>query len=103
MMDALRAGRLDALVCWDVDRLTRTPRELEDVVDLAEHRGVALASVGGEIDLATPQGRLTARIKASVARERAAHPPGEGQDGGAGRGRRAAWADRLWLASRTGL
>lgn len=68
MMAALAAGRLDALVCWDVDRLTRTPRELEDVVDLAERRGVALASVGGEIDLATPQGRLTARIKGSVAK-----------------------------------
>ena len=68
MMTALAEGRLDALVCWDVDRLTRTPRELEDVVDLAERRGVALASVGGEIDLATPQGRLTARIKASVAK-----------------------------------
>lgn len=68
MMDALAAGRVTALVCWDVDRLTRTPRELEDVVDLAERRGVALASVGGEIDLATPQGRLTARIKGSVAK-----------------------------------
>ncbi len=68
MMTALAEGRLDALVCWDVDRLTRTPRELEDVVDLAERRGVALASVGGEIDLATPQGRLTARIKGSVAK-----------------------------------
>ena len=68
MMAALTAGRLDALVCWDVDRLTRTPRELEDVVDLAERQGVALASVGGEIDLATPQGRLTARIKGSVAK-----------------------------------
>ncbi len=68
MMQALTAGRLGALVVWDVDRLTRTPRELEDVVDLAERRGVALASVGGEIDLATPQGRLTARIKGSVAK-----------------------------------
>jgi site-specific DNA recombinase len=71
MMETLAAGRLDALVCWDVDRLTRTPRELEDVVDLAERRGVALASVGGEIDLATPQGRLTARIKGNVARHEA--------------------------------
>jgi site-specific DNA recombinase len=53
---------------WDVDRLTRPPRELEDVVDLAEPHGVALASVGGEIDLATPQGRLTARIKGNVAK-----------------------------------
>lgn len=68
MMQALAAGRLGALVVWDVDRLTRTPRELEDVVDLAERRGVALASVGGEIDLATPQGRLTARIKGNVAK-----------------------------------
>lgn len=68
MMDALASGRLAALVVWDVDRLTRTPRELEDVVDLAERHGVALASVGGEIDLATPQGRLTARIKGSVAK-----------------------------------
>jgi len=68
MMDALGTGRLGALVVWDVDRLTRTPRELEDVVDLAEQRGVALASVGGEIDLATPQGRLTARIKGNVAK-----------------------------------
>ena len=66
MMAALGTGRLTALVVWDVDRLTRSPRELEDVVDLAETRGVALASVGGEIDLATPQGRLTARIKGSV-------------------------------------
>ncbi len=68
MMAALAAGRFQALVVWDVDRLTRTPRELEDVVDLAERHGVALASVGGEIDLATPQGRLTARIKGNVAK-----------------------------------
>lgn len=71
MMDALASGRLGALVVWDVDRLTRTPRELEDVIDLAEKRGVALASVGGEIDLSTPQGQLTARIKGNVAKHEA--------------------------------
>ena len=53
---------------FDVDRLTRRPVELEHVIDLAEKHDVALASVGGQIDLATPQGRLTARIKASVGR-----------------------------------
>jgi site-specific DNA recombinase len=68
LMAKLNAGALDALLVWDVDRLTRTPRELEDVVELAEKRGIELASVGGEIDLATPQGRLTARIKGNVAR-----------------------------------
>lgn len=68
MLESIRAGLVDALVVYDVDRLTRTPRELEDVIDLADAHGLALASVGGEIDLATAQGRLTARIKGSVAR-----------------------------------
>ncbi|GAC1323978.1 MAG: recombinase family protein [Mycobacteriales bacterium] len=68
MLTDLEAGRIGAVVCWDVDRLTRSPIELERVIDLAERHSAALASVGGEIDLATPQGRLTSRIKASVAR-----------------------------------
>ena len=68
MMRDLRDGRVTALVVWDVDRLTRTPRELEDIIDLAKQQSVSLASVGGEIDLATPQGILTAGIKAQVAR-----------------------------------
>ena len=68
MMSKMTAGAFQALICWDVDRLTRSPRELEDIVDLHERHGVQLASVGGEIDLGTPQGRLTARIKGSVAK-----------------------------------
>jgi site-specific DNA recombinase len=68
MLGDLENGKAQALICWDVDRLTRRPVELEHVIDLAEKKGIALASVGGEIDLATPQGRLTARIKASVGR-----------------------------------
>ncbi len=68
MMADAAASRIAAIVVWDVDRLSRTPRELEDVIDLAESLNVQLASVGGDIDLATPQGQLTARIKGSVAR-----------------------------------
>ncbi|MFF4810565.1 recombinase family protein [Micromonospora chersina] len=71
MLDAIEAGDIDAVVVWDIDRLTRRPAELEKFIDLAERHGVQLASVGGEIDLATPQGRLTARIKGSVARHEA--------------------------------
>jgi site-specific DNA recombinase len=67
----IQANRIDALVVWDVDRLTRNPRELEDVIDLADRHGLRLANVGGEIDLSTPQGQLTARIKGSVARHEA--------------------------------
>jgi DNA invertase Pin-like site-specific DNA recombinase len=68
LLTAIEAGSIDALVVYDVDRLTRTPAELERFIDLADRHHVALASIGGEVDLATPQGRLTARIKGSVAR-----------------------------------
>lgn len=68
MMADIERGDLDAVIVWDVDRLTRTPSELEAFIDLTDRHGVALASIGGDVDLATPQGRLTARIKGSVAR-----------------------------------
>ncbi|MEU3169066.1 recombinase family protein [Streptosporangium sp. NPDC006930] len=66
-------GSVDAIVCWHVDRLTRSPRELEDVIDLADRRGVELATVTGEIDLATPTGRLIARMLGAAARHEAEH------------------------------
>jgi DNA invertase Pin-like site-specific DNA recombinase len=68
MLHAVEQGAIDAVIVWDVDRLTRTPAELEQFIALADSHGLALASIGGEVDLATPQGRLTARIKGSVAR-----------------------------------
>lgn len=68
MVEDFRAGRFDALVCYDLDRLTRQPRQLEDWVDAAEERGLKLVTANGEADLATDAGRLFARIKAAVAR-----------------------------------
>ncbi|WP_411734214.1 recombinase family protein [Paeniglutamicibacter sp.] len=68
MLTAVRSGTVKAVIVWDVDRLTRTPRELEDIIDLADTHGLSLANIGGEIDLSTAQGRMTARIKGSVAR-----------------------------------
>lgn len=68
MLRDVRAGYIEALVVWDIDRLTRTPRELEDVIDLANERHLALANVGGDIDLSTDDGRMMARIKGVLAR-----------------------------------
>ncbi|MGH3547084.1 MAG: recombinase family protein [Pseudonocardiaceae bacterium] len=69
----IEAGLVDAVICWHVDRLTRTPRELEDVIDFADRRGLALATVTGEIDLATPSGRMTARMLGAAARYESEH------------------------------
>lgn len=68
MVEDYRAGRFFAVVCWDLDRLTRQPRQLEDWIDASQERGLLLVTANGEADLSTDGGRLFARIKASVAR-----------------------------------
>lgn len=62
------AGRFDALIAWDLDRLTRQPRQLEDWIDRAELRGLRLITSNGEADLSTDGGRMYARIKLAVAK-----------------------------------
>ncbi|MFL1999496.1 recombinase family protein [Microbacterium sp. A1-JK] len=68
MLQDIRSGYLQAIVVWAVDRLTRTPRELEDVIDLADRHGLVFANVGGTIDLGTPEGRAMARQMGTFAR-----------------------------------
>lgn len=68
MVQDYEAGLLDAIVCYDLDRLTRQPRELEDWIDRAEQRGLLLITANGDADLSTDGGRMYARIKAAVAR-----------------------------------
>lgn len=68
LVEDYAAGRFQALICWDLDRLTRQPRQLEDWIEAAEERGLLLVTANGEADLATDGGRMYARIKAAVSR-----------------------------------
>jgi DNA invertase Pin-like site-specific DNA recombinase len=67
MLSDARAGVITGIVGWHVDRLTRRPVELEELIDLHDRHGVRLATVHGDIDLGTPSGRLMARQLASFA------------------------------------
>lgn len=69
MMADLEAGHRDAVICVDVDRLTRHPAELEEFIDLADRLRIALANVSGDTDLGSSDGRLKARIMGAVARQ----------------------------------
>lgn len=66
MLADIKAGAVDAVAVWDLDRLYRQPRELEDLIELADQRGLLLATVTGDADLSTDNGRLFARIKGAV-------------------------------------
>src|SRR2546425_1482000 len=69
MLADLEAGNRDAVICVDLDRLTRQPTELERFIELADRKGVALANVSGDTDLSTSDGRFKARILGAVARQ----------------------------------
>jgi DNA invertase Pin-like site-specific DNA recombinase len=74
LLDDVQSGRINAIVAWAGDRLHRSPRELEDFIDLLEKYGVAVQTVqAGPIDLATPAGRLVARQLGAVARYESEH------------------------------
>lgn len=67
---ALIEGRqVDAVICWDTDRLHRRPLELEHYITACGvDRGIPTHTVNaGDLDLSTSSGRMIARIKGSVA------------------------------------
>jgi len=68
MLAAIEADQIDAVIVWAADRLHRRPVELEHFIDVADKHGTALATVSGDIDLASPSGRLVARLLGAVAR-----------------------------------
>jgi len=69
MLEEIEAGVVEAVLVYHSDRLHRHPRELEDFIDLCQRLRTKLATVAGEIDLATHDGQLIARIHGAVARK----------------------------------
>jgi DNA invertase Pin-like site-specific DNA recombinase len=63
----LRAGKVERIVVWRLDRLGRTTRGLCQLFDELTERKVDLVSMKDGFSLASPAGRLHARILASVA------------------------------------
>ncbi|TDQ05909.1 recombinase family protein [Labedaea rhizosphaerae] len=53
---------LDGLVVYDIDRLTRDNRHLEDAIEVVEHFGRPIIDITGTLDLLTDNGRTVARI-----------------------------------------
>ncbi|WP_416983502.1 recombinase family protein [Streptomyces sp. T028] len=74
MLADLDAGKATVVIVWHTDRLTRSIVELEEYIDLSDRRGISTHTVqAGTVDLATPSGRMTARILGAVARQESEH------------------------------
>jgi site-specific DNA recombinase len=67
MLGDLRAGTVNALVAYDLDRVARDPRDMEDLIDLVRKHSIPTATVTGNLDLSNDAGVLVARINVAVA------------------------------------
>lgn len=66
MLSAAKAGEFDVIIAYTTGRLTRRPREHEDLLELAERYGIRFHFVASpEFDLNTAAGRRVARILAA--------------------------------------
>lgn len=72
LLDALKRGQFDAVICWHPDRLYRRLRDLTRLLDVAA--GVDIRTVnGGDLDLSTSTGRMLAGIIGSVSQQEVEH------------------------------
>jgi DNA invertase Pin-like site-specific DNA recombinase len=66
----IKAGLIDAVIVWHLDRLHRSPAELEDFIVLVEAHGIHVVTIsGGDYDLTTSDGRAMARVVGAFARK----------------------------------
>ncbi|MDP0399178.1 recombinase family protein [Tsukamurella strandjordii] len=71
---ALESGEASAVVAWHSDRLHRRNVELERFIDVVERTGAQVATVqSGPVDLASPSGRMQARILGAVSAHEIEH------------------------------
>jgi site-specific DNA recombinase len=64
--------RLDGLVVYDIDRLTRDNRHLEDAIEVVEHYGRPILDFTDTLDLLTDNGRTIARILVATSNKQSA-------------------------------
>ena len=64
--------RLDGLVVYDIDRLTRDNRHLEDAIEVVQHYGRPILDFTDTLDLLTENGRTIARILVATSAKQSA-------------------------------
>src|SRR3979411_416369 len=67
LLEDLRAGKVDVIVVYKVDRLTRSLADFAKLVELFDAHGVSFVSVTQQFNTTTSMGRLTLNVLLSFA------------------------------------
>jgi site-specific DNA recombinase len=70
ILTAIGKGEIQAVVAWDMTRLTRNARDTLRIIETGQRHNTVLAFHKGEsLDLSSPNGRMVAHILAAVAQQ----------------------------------
>lgn len=72
MLKDYEDGVIDGIIVYDLDRLARQPRDLEDLIDLVEHFKRPVTGVTGALDLMSENGKAMARVLVAMANKSSA-------------------------------
>lgn len=67
MLADLETGATQGIAVYDLDRLARQPADLERIISIYDRKPLVFATVQGDIDLSTPDGRTMARVMVAFA------------------------------------
>jgi site-specific DNA recombinase len=67
VLELVRAGKVDAVIFCKLDRLTRSTRDIEDLMALFKKTGVLLIDISQTIDIESATGRFVVGMRALVA------------------------------------
>ena len=66
MLEDGRKGKINMIVCLKLDRITRSIKDWENLMDYSDNTGVNLAFVNDDINTTTANGKMVSRIMMSV-------------------------------------
>jgi len=66
LLDLVESRQVDTVIIAKLDRITRSVRDLAELLELFDKRGVSLVSVADSLDTRTAAGRLVLNIMVSV-------------------------------------
>ena len=68
LINDIKARKIDVVVLYKFDRLTRDSRDTEDFIELIQEYGIMVYTLsGGMVDVSTPSGRFNTRILGAAA------------------------------------
>ncbi|MCW2580013.1 MAG: hypothetical protein JWR82_1614, partial [Blastococcus sp.] len=73
VVQAMKDGTVDVVIAWHLDRITRTVKELTEIIELSRATGVPIATASGEFDLSNNTGKMLATIISAVSEHEVEH------------------------------